>query len=166
MDKKWNKDWIHAEYNIRNASKEDWESAMALAWKTYLQFEAAEYPTEGTTSFFAFLTDAMLFKMFINGEYRMKVAVYNNQIVGMISIREKTHISLLFVDRAFHKKGVGRALLEQMCVLIQEEYSGQRITVNAAPFAEHFYHKCGFQDLGERRTEKGIVYTPMERRFF
>ena len=165
MDKGWDKDWIQSECSIRNATKEDWESAMALAWKTYLQFEAPDFPTEGTTSFFAFITDNFLFTMFVKGEYRMKVAIYKKQIIGMISIREKTHISLLFVDRTYHKRGVGRALVEQMYILIQEEKLGEKMTVNAAPFAVDFYHKCGFNDSGEKRTDKGIIFIPMERRF-
>ena len=38
-------------YEIRLAYREEWEDAMALAWKTFLEFEADDYTLEGIRSF-------------------------------------------------------------------------------------------------------------------
>ena len=48
--------------------------------------------------------------MFLIGEYKLWVAVLDGEIVGMISIRAKRHISLLFVDDKHQRMGIGTAL--------------------------------------------------------
>ena len=38
-------------------------------------------------------------------------AFLNNKLVGVISTRDKCHISLLFVNEEFHKQGIGKNLI-------------------------------------------------------
>lgn len=148
---------------VRDAVKEEWEEIMALAWRTYLKFEAGEYPTEGTTSFFAFITDATLYQMFLKGEYQVKVAVKNKKIVGMVSMRNKNHLSLLFVEKEYHRQGIGKKLVYAMCKEIKDKGLQKFITVNAAPYAIEFYHKIGFFDLSGRVESEGIIYVSMQK---
>ena len=97
---------------IRMAKEEDWDNAMELAWKTFLKFEANDYSEKGIRSFEEFITDSTLHRMFILGKYQMLVAEMNHKMIGMITIRDESHISILFVDADYHKKGVGRNLIE------------------------------------------------------
>ena len=60
---------------IRQANIYDWDEAMALAWKTFLKFEAKDYGQEGIDSFRDFLTDSLLRRMFLMGEYPMFIAL-------------------------------------------------------------------------------------------
>ncbi len=62
-------------YEVRMAYEDEWEDAMALAWKTFLQFEAEDYEPEGVKSFEDFITDNTLHRMFIMGAYQMFVAL-------------------------------------------------------------------------------------------
>ena len=96
-------------YQIRSAHCNEWQDAMALAWKTFLRFEAGVYTQEGVDNFEHFITDSTLHRMFIMGAYRLYVALDRNKIIGMITLRDGTHISLLFVDEAYHRRGVARA---------------------------------------------------------
>ena len=148
---------------VRDAEKEEWKDIMALAWRTFLKFEAGEYPTEGTTSFFAFITDATLYQMFLKGEYLVKIAKKDNKIVGMISMRNVNHISLLFVEKEYHKQGIGKILIDEMSKELKRKGSKNTITVNAAPYAIEFYHKVGFFDLSKEMEKDGIIYIPMQR---
>lgn len=145
---------------IRPARTEDWESAMEMVWKTFLVFEAPEYDEEGTKHFLEFITGQQLFEMFKIGEYPVWVALDKERIVGVGSLRAKSHISLLFVDKDYQKRGIGRELVKAM-----QEHAikdGQvRITVNASPYGEAFYHKIGFIDAGIKKETDGIIYTPM-----
>lgn len=150
-------------YSVRPAYRDEWDDAMALAWRTFMRFEAGDYTPEGIESFQNFITDSVLHRMFIMGAYQLFVACENGKVVGMISLRNETHISLLFVDAAYHRHGVGRALIEYVSDYVLNEEGFIRITVNAAPYAVGFYHKLGFRDLGEEQTSDGIRYTPMER---
>ncbi|MBE5852697.1 MAG: GNAT family N-acetyltransferase [Lachnospiraceae bacterium] len=135
---------------------------MELAWKTFLKFEAAEYGEEGTKHFRDFLSDKMLRRMFIIGEYPVYIALDRDKCIGVISLRNKKHISLLFVDEAYHKCGIATALMNEMKKYVIEEHAGCALTVNAAPYAIGFYHKIGFQDVAPQLMQDGIRYTPME----
>lgn len=153
-----------ATYRVRMAQRDDWDEAMALAWRTFMQFEANDYTKEGIESFQDFVTDTTLRRMFDMGAYQLFVATdESNKIIGMISLRNETHISLLFVDSKYHYKGVGRALMEALCSYVFNEEGYHRVTVNAAPYAMGFYHKLGFRDTEKEQMKDGIIYTPMEK---
>ena len=148
--------------SVRPAYREEWDDAMSLAWRTFMQFEASDYTPEGIESFKDFITDSVLYRMFVMGIYQLFCAYDRDKIIGMISLRSETHISLLFVDEKYHMKGVGRMLMEYLCEYVLKEEGHNRLTVNAAPYAVGFYHKLGFYDTGKTETKEGITYTPME----
>lgn len=149
-------------YEVRMAYEHEWEDAMALAWKTFLRFEADDYEPEGVRSFENFITDNTLHRMFIMGAYQMFVAIHDKKMVGMITVRGNSHISLLFVDESYHKRGIGRALILRLCEYLKREVGTKRVTVNASPYGVGFYHRLGFKDLQPEQASEGIRYTPME----
>lgn len=149
-------------YQIRSAYRDEWDDAMTLAWKTFMKFEANVYTDEGIQNFEDFITDATLHRLFIMGVYQMFVALDRNQIVGMITLRNSSHISLLFVDEKYHRQGIGRALIEYLREYLLSEAGVSKVTVNAAPYGVAFYHKLGFKDLRPEEERDGIRYTPME----
>lgn len=149
-------------YQIRNAYREEWQDAMALAWKTFLRFEADVYSPEGVKNFENFITDSTLYRMFVMGAYQMFVAVDHGRLVGMITLRDTTHISLLFVDEAYHRQGIGRGLIGYLADYLRTEVGAERVTVDSSPYGVGFYHKMGFRDIRPEETKDGIIYTPME----
>lgn len=148
--------------NIGKALPEDWEPAMELAWRTFLKFEAPDYGKEGTENFLKFISGEELYKMFLIGEYKVYVAKENDTIVGVATLRSGHHISLLFVDEAFHKKGIGKGLLSALQQDISEEYNSLIMTVNAAPYAIDFYKKLGFFETDSLKAADGICFLPMQ----
>ena len=135
-------------FEVRSAYRDEWDDAMALAWKTFLRFEADVYTPEGVRSFEDFITDT--------------TALEEKKIIGMITLRNKTHISLLFVDEKYHRRGVGRALMEYLENYLLTEVGADRVTVNSSPYGEGFYHRLGFRDLRPQEQKNGIIYTPTE----
>lgn len=152
-------------YVIREAKEDEWEDAMALAWRTFQKFEAHEYTPEGVKNFLDFISDNALRKMFLIHEYHLWVALDGNQIIGLISLRSGKLISLLFVDEKYHKQGVGRALMEALWAYLRERRVPTCI-VRSSPYAVGFYHKLGFQDTGEEKVEAGMRITPMKKDLF
>lgn len=174
---------------IRPAKHDEWEPAMALAWRTFLRFEASDYTPQGVDSFLDFISDTTLNRMFIMGNYQLFVAVENEpkkytgrsagkdflkddqndgtqtgveeKIVGLISLREVNHISLLFVDEKYHKQGIGRSLMNYVASYLYEEKGKIFCTVNAAPYAVEFYEKIGFHAVKREESRDGIRFTPM-----
>ena len=153
---------METQYQIRSAYRNEWQDAMALAWKTFLRFEADVYTPEGVKNFQNFITDSTLYRMFVMGTYQLFVALDGNQIVGMITLRDSTHISLLFVDAAYHRQGIGRALIKHLTDYLLTEAGANRVTVNSSPYGLGFYHKMGFHDVRPEESRDGIIYTPME----
>lgn len=149
-------------YQIRSAHHNEWDDAMELAWRTFLKFEADIYSEEGIRNFEDFITDTTLHRMFIIGTYQMFVALDNGKIIGMITLRNSSHISLLFVDERYHGQGVGRTLILYLQNYLQAFTRAEKVTVNAAPYGVGFYHKLGFYDVGPEEVRDGIRYTPME----
>lgn len=152
-------------YKVRPGRREEWQEALGLAWRTFLKFESKDYSEEGIRNFREFLADSALYRMFLIGTYHFFVALDGTQIVGIITLREDNHISLLFVDEAYHYKGIGRKLVECMQVWLKMHEKEHRLTVNAAPYGVEFYHRVGFLDSGPEREERGIRYTPMVLHF-
>lgn len=151
-----------AAYEIRFARRDEWEDAIELAWKTFLEFEAQDYPQEGTRNFQDFITDERLRQQFLFGNYQLITAFEGQKMIGMITLRNEMHISLLFVDRHYHRHGVGRLLVRKMAAYVRDELGKQKITVNASPYGLPFYHRVGFRDMGPEMQQDGIIYTPME----
>ena len=149
-------------FQIRSAYRDEWQDAMALAWKTFLRFEADIYSPEGVRNFQNFITDSTLYRMFVMGAYQMFVALDRNKIVGMITLRNSTHISLLFVDEAYHRRGIGRALMKYLTEYLLSEVGVSHVTVNSSPYGVEFYHKLGVEDVRPEEKRDGIIYTPME----
>lgn len=151
---------MNDEFVVVSAKEEDWEPAMELAWRTFQKFEAPVYSEEGTNHFLDFISDEKLFKMFLAGEYPLYVARCGDKIVGMVSLRSKNHVSLLFVDEKYHRKGIGRALLS----FAQQKLLEQGLvvlTVNASPYGVPFYKKVGFMETDKEQFTDGIIYYPM-----
>lgn len=148
-------------YEVRFIGQNEWDDAMALAWKTFLKFEAADYSEEGIANFKDFITDTNLKRMFDRGMYQVMGAYDGERMVGMIALRNESHISLLFVDKEYHYRGIGRSLIMAMDDYVKQELGKTAVSVNASPYAVGFYHKIGFRDAGLQTHCSGIIYTPM-----
>ncbi len=159
-------DWsgqIKKNYVIRWAKVEEWEPAMKMIWRTFLRFEAADYTEEGIQNFLDFITDEQLFRSFLQGSYQMMVALCEERVIGAASVRNGHHLSLLFVDEAYHRQGIGRALMERLCEYLKNEAGEKCMTLMAAPYAVEFYHKIGFTDVSPEEEVGGIRVTSMEK---
>lgn len=156
---------MEEELVVRPIFKSEWEEAMQLAWDTFILFEAPEYSKEGIKNFKNFVRDPILKKMYEEGKYIVIAAFINGLMVGMIGVRNETHISLLFVDSEYHRRGIARKLMYKAFETVFSEFNKREMTVNAAPFAIGFYHKIGFIDTNVEQLTDGIRYTPMIIRF-
>jgi GNAT superfamily N-acetyltransferase len=146
---------------IRAVKTQEWGDAMALVWRVFLRFESDIYSQEGVDNFYKFITDDMLYRMFKIGEYRMFGCYDDDEIRGIISVRNKNHISLLFVDEAYQHQGIAAALMRYLCDFLLTEAGQVYTTVNSSPYAIGFYHKMGFKDTAKEQKSGGITFTPM-----
>lgn len=95
----------------------------------------------------------------------MMVALDGDEVVGAGSLRSRNHLSLLFVDEKYHRRGVGRAILNRLCEYLAREAGEQFISVKAAPYAVGFYKKLGFYVVRPEEEYSGIRVTEMIKNF-
>ena len=152
-------------YTVSKANEEDWEDAMALAYRTFQRFVGPGYSKEGVDNFVNFISDPHLYRMFQVEEYHLWVAKdEDGQVLGLGSLRSGNHISLLFVDENWQKCGVGRSIISAFEEYVKAD-GKDRITVNASPYGVPFYHRLGFADIDKEQISGGMTITPMRKLF-
>lgn len=152
-------------YEVRWARRDEWLPAMDMIWRTFLKYEGEEYSEEGIRHFFEFISGDELYEAFLRGEYRLMVALDGDRIIGAGSVRDRNHLSLLFVDDAYHHRGVGSSILTKLCDYLYKEAGERYMSLEAAPYAVNFYRKQGFRTVRPEMEYAGIRVTPMEKVF-
>ena len=137
----------------RSVTTNEVSSALELAWRVFLQFEAPEYSKEGVTSFY----DSIHNPEFIN-QLKVYGAFLGEEMVGMLATRSNgAHVALFFVEAKYQGQGIGKQLFG---LAVKNNEIGT-ITVNSSPYAVGIYHKLGFVDTNTEQVTDGIRYTPM-----
>lgn len=92
-------------------------------------------------------------------EFAHYVAEDGSGVIGMIAMRDGTHIHHLFVQRTTHKRGIARALWTQAL----RQFGRREYTVNSSVIAVPVYEKFGFIAKLPPQTVKGVRFVPMYR---
>ena len=152
-------------YSIRWARQDEWVKTMDMIWRTFLKYDQKDCTEEGIRNFYEFITDSTLHRAFLQGTYQMLVAVDGDRVVGAGTLRNKNHLSLLFVDEEYHKQGIGKDLMNSLCEYLKNEVGERCMSLTAAPYAVDFYKKLGFAQIKPEMSYSGIRVTTMEKIF-
>ena len=144
------------EYLIRILAEDETDTALALAWKVFTEYESPDYAPEGTEEFR---------KTLENGAYLAGLRYYGafdgERLIGLLAIRvRQRHICFFFVDGEYHRRGIGTKLFKRM----QEDFPSKSITLNSSPYGLPFYKALGFTATDSEQTVNGIRFTPMEHK--
>ncbi|EOL45166.1 GNAT family N-acetyltransferase [Enterococcus caccae] len=140
------------------------KEALTLVQDVFHEFEAPDYSNEGIEHFKQYISfdtikqqivaqDLIVWAYFANG----------TKITGMIALRLPNHISLLFVDKRFHKQGIARQLLETAFTYCQTVHNATQVTLNSSPYALDVYKHLGFVPTDNQHVIDGIIFTPMKK---
>jgi len=124
---------------IRPAQPEDVRPAFDLALRIFIQF-----PSDSLEYFRSVCEDPATHEHYITGRRRMFVAVDRDQLVGMACEGGCGYVDKLYVDPAYHRKGIATALLNALIAAM----GVPRVTLNATPCALPFYTRYGFAPTG------------------
>ncbi len=136
-----------------------------LVWDVFKEFEAPGYSDEGIREFQDFIAVNTMKDRLRSGKLLLWGYWEDNKLVGTIATRPLCHISLLFVDKEYHCRGIAKSLYRTVLDFYTENSSYNEITVNSSPYAVEIYHKLGFADMGAEQTVNGIRFTPMKNAF-
>jgi len=133
-----------------------------LIRRVYDEFVAPDYTDDGNEFFYDWISPEKIAdrqKQHVN----LYTATINSEIVGMIEIRENKNISLLFVDKDYHGKGIAKGLfLTALKECLAKDNSLDKFYVHASPYSIPAYERLGFKKTREMHEEHGIKYLPME----
>ncbi len=136
------------------------EEACALVQRVFDATIAATYQKQGREHFHSFV-DPVAFASRLATPAHFALGAYSEGfLIGMIEVRDLSHICLLFTDLAWQGKGVGSLLVQKA----QERCADSTwMDVNAAPNAVSFYQKMGFVPTSEEQETDGIRFVPMRK---
>lgn len=146
---------------IRPARKEDITIINKLIHNCFNEFISVDYSEEGVNEFLKFINIDNIIKRYNQGSYIL-VACSNKKVVGVIEIKGFRHISLLFVSKDYHKRGIARELVNKAIEVCVKNYYIKAITVNSSPYAIKIYEKLGFYKIENEKCVNGIKFTPMK----
>jgi GNAT superfamily N-acetyltransferase len=86
------------------------------------------------------------------------VAEIDGALAGFIGVRDRSHVYHLFVDQAYHRRGVARALWHAA-----RDAAGHAgpFTVNSSTYALPTYEALGFVRTLPMQVQNGIAFHPM-----
>lgn len=153
------------EVHYRDLGPNDLDAVAAVIERSFRACIADTFSVEGVAHFLDFVSPERMRQRLAEQEHFALVAESNQGLVGIIEIRERRHVLLLFVDPALHGRGIARALFDRALARMMWDRSGlEEITVNSSQFAEAVYVALGFHQTAEERIERGIRFIPMAMR--
>lgn len=146
---------------IRELEPEDVAAVSALAMQTFDALVGHELTDEGVAEYARYVDpDALRARQ--QSDHFTLVAFVDGQLAGMIEFRRNQHLSMLFVNPAFHRRGIARRLYEvAMARVTRDSPDIDEVTVNASRYAVPVYEKLGFTATGAEQTVNGIIFMPM-----
>lgn len=149
---------------FRPAWTSDLPAVADLIERVFDEFVAPDFQPGGISEFKAFTSAAALTERCQEPARIAFVAVVEGQIRGYIELRGTDHISLLFVDKAWHRRGLARELWRLAMGQARELDPEQaEFTVNASPYAVEMYRKLGFSAYEPLQHKDGFSFVPMKK---
>jgi len=96
-----------------------------------------------------------------NYRYHVAVALDGGRIVGVVAVRDNSHLFSLYVDRQCHSQGLGRRLWQAAREEALARGNPGSFTVNSSEFAEQVYRRWGFMPTNTVQEMHGIRFIPM-----
>ena len=143
---------------IRPLTRIDLRRVSELTLRAFMDSVASTLPPEGV-EFFKQLATAEAYGRRMKEDNLFYVYEHGGQVQGVIEFKQGRHIAMMFVDPAFQRKGIGRALVENVLPYARQS----TITVSASLTSVSAYQKYGFKIAGEQAQSHGLIYQPMER---
>lgn len=146
---------------IRPARPDDAEAISALI--TGLAHYGLADPSrpQDAANFLASISPAGVAAALADARYRYHVAEHDGEIVGVVAMRDETHLYHLFVAEAFHGRWIAGRLWEVARHSILFTGGPVRFTVNSSRHAVPVYERFGFVATDTEQVKDGVAFVPM-----
>ncbi len=138
------------------------EAVINIVKEAFDEKVAPDYTKEGIEEFYRFANKNTLAERSKINTFTL-IAYQEQDAVGIIEIKEYSHISMFFVKPVHQKKGFGKALFNEALSIISTKRNGtSTLTVNSSLNAVPSYERLGFKIKAKEQCYKGIRFVPME----
>ena len=150
---------------VKEVADRDLRRALDLVNRVFSEFVAADYSEQGRNTFESYLKVKLqeVSASLKSGDKKIWAYYKGDEILGVIATQSTSHISLMFVDKRYHRQGIARQLLDVALDWFKQNKDVVRITVNSSLYAVKAYERLGFLKAGEQQEKDGIIYLPMMR---
>jgi len=151
---------------VKEVPNKDVARAINLVNNVFSEFVAPGYSEQGRNTFRSYLKDKLqeVSADLNTGRKKMWAYYRGDEILGVIATQGSSHISLMFVDKRHHWKGIAR---QMFCAVLEEieQQSGniKQVTVNSSPYAVKTYERLGFVKTDDEQEKDGLIFVPMSR---
>jgi predicted GNAT family N-acyltransferase len=132
-----------------------------LMQDVFMAFQGPTTSEEGRSTFLSEFSHEQVENRFRKGNLFI-VAHCDEKIVGVIAVRDSSHIFGLFVSPNYQGQKIASKLWHKAFEQCKKENKDNVYTVNASEYAIPVYKKWGFEVKDVRQERKGIEYIPME----
>jgi GNAT superfamily N-acetyltransferase len=138
--------WFDHEYGNKNnviigeLTVDEIEFVANMVDNIFDELVGKDYFVEGNNIFKAHIKPQNILSRFVDKSSQFFTIEADNEIIGMMEIKNKDHISLFFVKKEFHGHGIGKNLFGHYLNKIANENTGiKKVTVNIHQFVQKKY---------------------------
>jgi GNAT superfamily N-acetyltransferase len=88
------------------------------------EFVGIDYSENGKETFKDYICPKNTLERLNNKTSNFYIAKYIDEIIGILEIKNKDHVSLFFVKKEFHGKGIGKKLFDNYIKKLKQENNG------------------------------------------
>jgi ribosomal protein S18 acetylase RimI-like enzyme len=146
------------------------QATLADAWNisdlitSLLHYRSPDTTIPAPAEFLAHFRPDALAQVIASPNYRYHVALFGEQLLGVIGIRDNRHLLHLFVAESHHRRGIARTLWETARSAVLNEVPDVEMTVRSSVYAVEVYRHFGFAIAGPR-VDGPVTFVPMKATF-
>ena len=148
--------------SIRRGKIQDVAKVSSLLLELSEEFIAAEFSETGKQNFLRGFTAEKIAEKMSADNFTFDLAEDDGDLIGVVAVRDHTHLFYLFVAKSHQKRGISRVLWERARIESLPYNISGVFTVNASNYAVKAYEKLGFVLKGATQETNGVLYNPME----
>ena len=145
---------------IRSAAVEDAVRISELI-KNVARFFTLHPRGEGAEDFLKTIEPESIRSYITAKNFIYLVAMINEELAGVIAIRDYNHVYHLFVAPQYQRQGIAKTLWKKAKEKAISAGKVESFTVNSTLYAVPVYQRFGFKPVGPRVEKNGIAFIPM-----
>ena len=153
--------WTDKRLKISLAKARDSERISQLIYQLSAKYIANEFADDASRTLLVSMKPDVIEENMEMG-FRYHIATSGERLIGVVAVRDNTHLFHLFVAEQFQRQGIASELWGVAMNRCLDEGNVGEFTVNSSRYALGFYKKLGFVASSGPQEKNGITFYPME----